>query len=134
MAQYINKDTYVGDTGKQLKDIKTNADNISVLGGKITNVENVLNGLIKIVDIATDKFSFNSGNRYRGAINYTLPSGYVLISIMTCYTAYGDRNFMDYNLYYESNQIYYEIYCQYGFGTSMGNSNFRLVFAKTSVS
>ena len=31
MAQYINKDTYVGDTGKQLKDIKTNADNISNL-------------------------------------------------------------------------------------------------------
>lgn len=28
MAQYINKDTYVGDTGKQLNDIKTNADNI----------------------------------------------------------------------------------------------------------
>ena len=24
MDQYINKDTYVGDTGKQLKDIKTN--------------------------------------------------------------------------------------------------------------
>lgn len=134
MAQYINKDTYVGDTGKQLKDIKTNADNISVLGGKITNVENVLNGLIKIVDVSTNKFSFNSGNRYRGSINYTLPSGYVLISVMTCYTAYGDRNFMDYNLYYESNQIYYEIYCQYGFGTSMDNSNFRLVFAKTSVS
>lgn len=28
MAQYINKDTYVGDTNKQLKDIKTNADDI----------------------------------------------------------------------------------------------------------
>ena len=28
MSQYINKDTYVGDTGKQLKNIKTNADNI----------------------------------------------------------------------------------------------------------
>lgn len=31
MAQYINKDTYIGDTGKQLKDILTNADNISNL-------------------------------------------------------------------------------------------------------
>ena len=28
MAQYINKDTYVGDTGKQLKDILTNANNL----------------------------------------------------------------------------------------------------------
>lgn len=28
-VQKINPDTYVGNTGKQLKDIKTNADNIS---------------------------------------------------------------------------------------------------------
>ncbi|MCR5742051.1 MAG: hypothetical protein K6G38_06305 [Gammaproteobacteria bacterium] len=28
MALYIDKNVYVGDTGKQLKDIKTNADNI----------------------------------------------------------------------------------------------------------
>ena len=40
MAQYINKDTYVGDTGKQLKDIKTNADNID------TNTTNIANGLL----------------------------------------------------------------------------------------
>ena len=31
MAQYINKDTYVGDTSKQLKDIKANADNIATI-------------------------------------------------------------------------------------------------------
>lgn len=37
MAQYINKDAYVGDTGKQLKDIKTNADNIS---NNTTNINN----------------------------------------------------------------------------------------------
>lgn len=37
MAQYINKDTYVGDTGKQLKDIKTNSDNISSNLSKINN-------------------------------------------------------------------------------------------------
>ena len=37
MAQYINKDTYVGDTGKQLKDIKTNADNIANNLSKINN-------------------------------------------------------------------------------------------------
>ena len=37
MDQYINKDTYVGDTGKQLKDIKTNSDNISSNTTKINN-------------------------------------------------------------------------------------------------
>lgn len=37
MAQYINKDAYVGDTGKQLNDIKTNADNISANLSKINN-------------------------------------------------------------------------------------------------
>ena len=37
MAQYIDKDTYVGDTGKQLKDIKTNSDNISSNTTKINN-------------------------------------------------------------------------------------------------
>lgn len=40
MAQYINKDTYVGDTGKQLKDIKTNSDNISANLSKINNNTN----------------------------------------------------------------------------------------------
>ena len=38
MAQYINKDTYVGDTGKQLKDILTNANNISTLNNKVNNI------------------------------------------------------------------------------------------------
>lgn len=37
MAMKINKDTYVGDTGKQLKDIKTNSDNISTNLSKINN-------------------------------------------------------------------------------------------------
>lgn len=35
MAQYINKDTYVGDTGKQLKDILTNANSIGDLSNKV---------------------------------------------------------------------------------------------------
>ena len=38
MAQYINKDTYVGDTTKQLKDIKTNADNITGILQSIANL------------------------------------------------------------------------------------------------
>ena len=43
MAQYINKDVYVGDTGKQLKDIKTNADNISTNTADIKNLKNKSN-------------------------------------------------------------------------------------------
>lgn len=31
MTEYINKEAYVGDTSKQLKDIKTNADNIATI-------------------------------------------------------------------------------------------------------
>lgn len=38
MAQYINKDTYVGDTGIQLKDIKINADNITSNTSKLYQV------------------------------------------------------------------------------------------------
>lgn len=49
MAQYINKDTYVGDTGKQLKDIKTNADNIANNLSKINN--NTTNISKNITDI-----------------------------------------------------------------------------------
>ena len=32
MAYYVDKDTYVGNTGKQLKHIKTNSDNIAMIG------------------------------------------------------------------------------------------------------
>ena len=42
MAQYINKDAYVGDTGKQLKDIKTNADDIANLDTRITDNTNTI--------------------------------------------------------------------------------------------
>ena len=31
MTEYINKEVYVGDTSKQLKDIKANADNIATI-------------------------------------------------------------------------------------------------------
>ena len=39
-VQKINPDTYVGDTGKQLKDIKTNADNISNHTTKLNEFDN----------------------------------------------------------------------------------------------
>lgn len=38
MAQYINKDAYIGDTGKQLKDILTNANNIASNTNKLNQV------------------------------------------------------------------------------------------------
>lgn len=45
MAEYINKDAYVGDTGKQLKDIKNNADNIANNSTQITNLQELINTL-----------------------------------------------------------------------------------------
>lgn len=39
-VQKINSDTYVGDTGKQLKDIKTNSDNIKTNTDNINNLKN----------------------------------------------------------------------------------------------
>lgn len=64
MAQYINKDTYVGNTGKQLKDIKTNADNISSNSASITNIGNEVNtvktNLNKIKDYVTDLNEYGS--------------------------------------------------------------------------
>ena len=40
--QKINQDLYIGDTGKQLKDIKTNADNIKTNADDIkTNNDNI---------------------------------------------------------------------------------------------
>ena len=45
MAQYINKDTYVGDTGKQLKDILTNANNIANNSTQISTIQGIVNAL-----------------------------------------------------------------------------------------
>ena len=39
MAYKIYGDTYVGSTGKQLKDIKTNADNIIIINNKIAKMK-----------------------------------------------------------------------------------------------
>lgn len=63
MAQYINKDTYVGDTGKQLKDIKTNADNISNNTTNISNIINTLNDLKRYRNVYEPKYIYNdTGN------------------------------------------------------------------------
>lgn len=48
----INLDIYVGNTGKQLKDIKTNADNISANANNIkTNTNNISNAITRISNL-----------------------------------------------------------------------------------
>jgi len=44
MAQYVNKDVYVGDTGKQLKDIKTNADKLDKMKDYVSDFVEVNQG------------------------------------------------------------------------------------------
>lgn len=69
MAQYINKDAYVGDTGKQLKDILTNTNNIKTNTNNINNLQN--NKQDKLYDsgyIPMDSFGTyftEYGNNYR---------------------------------------------------------------------
>lgn len=52
MSEFINKNAYVGDTGKQLKDIKTNADNINnkqdTLITQSVNITNLTNASMKV--------------------------------------------------------------------------------------
>lgn len=55
---YINKDFYVGDTGKQLKDIKTNADNISSNTNNISGLKYnlITNGVAVKTGIKVDGY------------------------------------------------------------------------------
>lgn len=113
---------------------KISANDIAIKNniGKAETLDTYLNGMIKVIDVATDKYTLNTGNRCRGSVDVPVPDGYKIISIMPCYTTNGDRNFVDYNLYYENNRIYYEIYCQYATGVT-GNSNFRVVIIKENI-
>lgn len=47
----VNPDLYVGSTGKQLKDIKTNADNISNNASNITNILTRMNTKVSITNL-----------------------------------------------------------------------------------
>ena len=92
-VQKINPDTYVGDTGKQLKDIKTNTDNISNLqnnkqdklydsgwryptmgNGWVDNSSNRRVAYRRIGNVVYLRGAFNSGT-YRQTI-CTLPVGF----------------------------------------------------------
>lgn len=115
----IKLNEVLDDINEVIKDIEAD----------IVSINTYLNGLVKVVDYATTKTEMWEGNRYRGNITLTLPSGYQIISIIPCYTGYGDRNFVDFNLYYDIPRIYYEVYCQYGHGDSI-NTNFRVVLIK----
>ena len=59
-VQKINPDTYVGNTGKQLKDIKTNADNISANLSKINNNTTKINNNTTKINNNTTNISKNT--------------------------------------------------------------------------
>ena len=56
-VQKINPDTYVGNTGKQLKDIKSNSDNITNLINKVNNIELLQN-------VYENKYVYNGTGDY----------------------------------------------------------------------
>ena len=68
MAQYINKDIYVGDTGKQLKDIKSNADNIannlSKINNNTTNISKNTNDINSLKTRTTDLENIKIEQKY----------------------------------------------------------------------
>ncbi len=84
-VQKINPDTYVGDTGKQLKDIKTNADKLNVMKDYISDFTEVNPG-----QNLTDKWHYITfgisrvGILYRrliiDSIDITTPEGSVYYS------------------------------------------------------
>lgn len=102
------------------------------LQASVTSSASYLDDLIRVVDYATEKVVWTTGGRYRGNITITLPEGYQIISVIPCYTTYGDRNFVDFNLYHQVPRIYYEVYCQYG-TSDEGNTNFRVVMIKNNI-
>lgn len=113
-----------------LDNLNTNVGNV---GSKVTNIESYLNDLIRVVDIATDDFNASIGGRYRGNVRISVPDGYKVIAIIPNYTSYGDRNFTDFNYYYDTQQIYYEIYVQWA-GDGKVRTNFRVILIKNNIS
>lgn len=72
MAMKMNKDAYVGDTGKQLKDILTNANNISNNTNNISNNTNSINDILnKISGIQGLKIEYGkiAGNNFSAYTN-----------------------------------------------------------------
>lgn len=113
-----------------LDDMNTNVGNVV---GKVTNIESYLNDLIRVVDISTGDFNVSIGGRYRGAVRISIPDGYKVIAIIPSHTTYGDRNFTNFNYYYNSEQIYYEIYVQWD-GDGKVRTNFRIILIKNNIS
>ena len=75
----INSDTYVGNTGKQLKDIKTNADNISTNASNITTLNNSMNRIGTIYNATKTNIAVNA-NSSNVICSITLqPGTYVIV-------------------------------------------------------
>lgn len=117
------------------KSIKLN-DNTYLDSSGVTHnrecLSNILNELTTTVDIQLAALTNCSvGNYYRGVKNLSsyIPSGYRLIGITPTYISYGDRNFLQYNLYYDNNSLYWQMYCQWA-GDGKITVNIRLFLIK----
>ena len=95
-------------------------------------LSDVLTDFVKEVDINLDKItSYSVGTYYRGVKDLSgyIPKGYKIISIIPTYQAYGDRNFLQYNLYYDNNLLYWQMLAQYNDGNAL-NINIRLYLVR----
>ena len=74
-VQKLYPDTYVGNTGKQLKDILNNANNISNLLNRVSNLENIK---IEFGKIAGNNFTpyTNSMSWYQAKYHLTFTKQY----------------------------------------------------------
>ncbi len=75
MAQYINKDAYVGDTGKQLKDILANSNSISNLLSRVASLENIKIEFGKIAGTSFTPYT-NSMSWYQAKYHLTFTKQY----------------------------------------------------------
>ena len=105
MAQYINKDAYIGDTGKQLKDIKTNADNINTL-------KNNLNVGYEVITTTSTAIPVIDDTSWKTLFTKTINKGlYLLVgNINTNNWGSSGRDFtlemlLNNNVIYTSNQV-----------------------------
>lgn len=117
------------------KSIKLNNDTFWDSSSVVYNREQlnkILHEFVKEVDVHLDRItSYSVGTYYRGSTDLSsyISEGYKIVSIVPTYQSYGDRNFLQYNLYYESNILYWQILAQYNGGNPL-NVNVRLYLIK----
>lgn len=85
-------------------------------------LSDVLTDFVKEVDVRLDRItSYSVGTYYRGVkdLSSYIPKGYKIVSIIPTYQSYGDRNFLQYNLYYQNNLLYWQMLAQYNGGNAL---------------